>query len=327
MGAMVAERARGAVDGAWWRALVAVAGVLAPAAPPRPGRSRRRGTAAARPDPAADPRRRRRPRPRSRPGSPGSRTRRVPAPGQQRPGAGTTSRSTTTRSRPSGSSPRRAKDQAFLYAIDRTIVDDEPAPFRTPAAPPGGGRHGAHAAAEHVHAQPARGPGAARRQRPRHQHVRGAAAVRDRVRHAARRGLRVHARPTRPRSARSITDLAAELYDNYVTPGPPVARRPCCRTTTGRSPRPRSASPRSRCSRPSPPQGAPPADLRSPAAWLDVRARPGGPRPAVDVTSRPTARYGEGPYYQRYAGPEPAAVRAGVEPREPRPGVGRRRPA
>src|SRR3954470_17050380 len=28
---------------------------------------------------------------------------------------------------------RAAKDQAFLYAIDRTIVDDEPAPFRTPA--------------------------------------------------------------------------------------------------------------------------------------------------------------------------------------------------
>ena len=170
----------------------------------------------------------------------------------------------------------------------------------TPARPAGSRRHRAHAAPEHVHAQPARGPRAARRQRPRHQHVRGAAAVLHRVRHAARRGLRVHP-GGRARDPHAHHGPRAELYDNYVTPGSAGGAA----TVLPNNHRSKSAAALGVAAlallETSPPQGAPPADLRAPAAWLTFALD------QVDLVQRwtfvaPDGGYGEGPYYQRYAG-------------------------
>ena len=97
-----------------------------------------------------------------------------------------------------------------------------------------------------------------------------------------------------------ITDLASELYDDYVNPDHaggltrvlPNNHRSKSAAALGVAALALLQS--------APPQGAPPADVRSPAAWLDFAID------QVDVVEGWTftsadGAYGEGPYYQRYA--------------------------
>ena len=82
---------------------------------------------------------------------------------------------------------KATKDLAFEYAIDRTVAAGGTiVPFGDAGRPHRGRRPRTRPSARHVHAQPPRGAGAARRHRPRHQHLRGAAPVRDRLRHPPR---------------------------------------------------------------------------------------------------------------------------------------------
>lgn len=195
---------------------------------------------------------------------------------------------------------KAAKDQAFLYAIDRTIVDDEPAQFRTPA-----------------HRQEA---GDIARTLLLNMYTRSRLAVpsplggydrdintsEELLQYATAYDTLLGAgygfTPEDELAIRTnITDLAAELYDNYVTPGSAGGAA----TVLPNNHRSKSAAALGVAAlallETSPPPGAPPADLRSPAAWLTFALD------QVDLVQRwtfiaPDGGYGEGPYYQRYAG-------------------------
>lgn len=194
---------------------------------------------------------------------------------------------------------KAAKDNAFLYTIDRTIVDDVPAPFRNPEkrqeagdiartllvnmytrsrlavpAPLGGNDRDINTSEELLQYSTA------------YDTLLGAGyafAPADEV------AIRTH-----------LTDLAAELYDNYVTLGSAGGAA----TVLPNNHRSKSAAALGVAAlallESAPPQGAPPNDLRSPAAWLAFALD------QVDLVQRwtfvaPDGGYGEGPYYQRYA--------------------------
>ena len=194
---------------------------------------------------------------------------------------------------------KATKDLAFLYAIDRTIVNGEPAPFRNPAnrqeagdtartlllnmytrsrlavpAPLGGYDRDINTSEELLQYSTAYDTlvGA------------GYAFTAD-----DELAIRTH-----------ITDLAAELYTNYVHPETaggsaivlPNNHRSKSAAALGVAALALLETP--------PAPGTPPDDIRSPAAWLAFALD------QVDLIQRwtyitPDGAYGEGPYYQRYA--------------------------
>jgi hypothetical protein len=194
---------------------------------------------------------------------------------------------------------KAAKDQAFLYAIDRTIVDGEPAQFRTPAhrqeagdtartlllsmytrsrlavpAPLGGHDRDINTSEELLQYSTA------------YDTLLGAGYAFTPADEAA---IRTH-----------ITDLAAELYENYTVLGSAGGAA----TVLPNNHRSKSAAALGVAALAlldtTPAPGAPPADFRAPAAWLAFAID------QVDLVQRwtfvaPDGGYGEGPYYQRYA--------------------------
>ncbi|MEP6624889.1 MAG: hypothetical protein ABJC79_10625 [Acidimicrobiia bacterium] len=99
----------------------------------------------------------------------------------------------------------------------------------------------------------------------------------------------------------NLTDLAAELYRNYTVPGTannsalvlPNNHRSKSAAALGVAALALFDTP--------PPEGTPPTDERAPAAWLAFALD------QVDIVQRwtfvaPGGGYGEGPYYERYAG-------------------------
>jgi hypothetical protein len=195
---------------------------------------------------------------------------------------------------------RAAKDQAFLYAIDRTIVDGEPAQFRTPAHRQEAGDT-ARTLLSSMYTRSRLAVPA-----PLGGHDRDINTSEELLQYATAYDTLLGAgyafTPEDEATIRTnITDLAAELYENYTVVGSAGGAA----TVLPNNHRSKSAAALGVAALAlldtAPPQGAPPADFRAPAAWLAFAID------QVDLVQRwtfvtPDGGYGEGPYYQRYAG-------------------------
>lgn len=195
---------------------------------------------------------------------------------------------------------KATKDLAFLYAIDRTIVDDEPAPFRNPEKRQEAGDT-ARTLLLNMYTRSRLAVPA-----PLGGYDRDINTSEELLQYASGYDTLLGAgyafTPEDELAIRTrISDLAAELYANYVHP----------ETAGGASivlpnnHRSKSAAALGVAALAlldtAPAEGTPPDDIRSPAAWLAFALD------QVDLIQRwtyvaPDGGYGEGPYYQRYAG-------------------------
>lgn len=195
---------------------------------------------------------------------------------------------------------RAAKDFAFLYAIDRTVVANEPAQFAAPADRQVAGDTARTLLLNMYTRSRLAVP------TPLGGYDRDINTSEELLQYATAYDTLLGAdygfTPADDQAIRThITDLAAELYDNYVTPGSAGGAA----TVLPNNHRSKSAAALGVAALAlldtSPPQGTPPTDLRSPAGWLTFAID------QVDLVQRftfiaPDGGYGEGPYYQRYAG-------------------------
>ncbi len=194
---------------------------------------------------------------------------------------------------------KAAKDQAFLFAIDRTIVDGEPAPFGSPADRQAAG-DAARTLLLNMYTRSRLAVPA-----PLGGHDRDINSSEELLQYSTAYDTLLGAgygfTPADEAAIRTrITDLAAELYENYTVLGSAGGAA----TVLPNNHRSKSAAALGVAALAlldtAPAQGAPPADFRSPAAWLTFAID------QVDVVQRwtfvtPDGGYGEGPYYQRYA--------------------------
>ncbi len=219
---------------------------------------------------------------------------------------------------------KAAKDLAFQYAIDRTVVDGVPAPFRDAAERQAAGDTARTCCSTCTRA-------AAWRCRRRSADTTATSTPPKSCSSTRPPTTRCSAPTTR--SARDeaairtrITDLASELYDDYINPDhaggrtrrpaeqPPVEVRG---GAGGRGARVARLRHRRRAHRR--PTSAPRrrgSTSRS-TRWTSSR---GGRSTTAD------GAYGEGPYYQRYAAQNLLPFARAWNHAEPRPALGRRRP-
>ena len=221
---------------------------------------------------------------------------------------------------------KATKDNAFQYAINRTEVAGEPAPFPTAGGAPGRRRRGPRRPAEHVHAQPARVPaplGGDDRDINTSEELLQYATAYDTLKGAGYPFTPADEATIRTR----ITDLASEFYNNYFHP---ESAGGLANTSAEQPPIEVGGGARNVAAlallESSPPQGPPPDDIRAPAAWLNFAID------QIDVVegwtfTAPDGAYGEGPYYERYAAQNLLPFARAWNHAEPRPVVGRRRPA
>ena len=240
------------------------------------------------------------------------------------PATGTTSRSTTHRSARERIKAKAAKDLAFQYAIDRTIVDGVPAPFRNASDRQAAGDT-ARTLLLNMYtrsrlAVPAPLGGYDRDINTSEELLQYSTAY-DTLLGAGYAFTTADELAIRTR----ITDLASELYDNYIHP----------ETAGGAS----VVLPNNHRSKSAAALGVAALALLEAVAGAGraagrrplprrvarLRARPGRPGPALDVR-RAGRRLRRGPVLPALRGPEPAAVRPGLEPRPDGAALGRRRP-
>ncbi len=194
---------------------------------------------------------------------------------------------------------KATKDNAFQYAINRTVVAGEPAPFPTAEA-----RQATGDAARDVLLNmytrsrlvvPAPLGGDDRDINTSEELLQYSTA------YDSLKGAGYPFTATDEATIRSrITDLASEFYNNYFHPESAGGLA----ETLPNNHRSKSAAALGTAAlallESSPPQGAPPDDIRSPAAWLtfaldQIEVVEGWTFTAAD------GAYGEGPYYERYA--------------------------